>query len=101
MSKRIEWNETPDIEVQADEWEEQQEVLRQLAEEEARQEAAMAACDAISDMASDCPLAEVDSCLALQMIDGLVPIPEAWLIDDLDREEQRIIDRAKAAGVPL
>ena len=92
MVQITEWNEGADIEVDADIWVEQQAVLKALAEE--------AALDAMADMAEESLFEGIDSCLALQMIDGIVPIPEAFM-DDLDREEQRIIDRAKAVGVPL
>ena len=79
MSKTVEHHETPDIEIVADQWEEEQEVLRQLEEQE---EAFAAACDAIADM-SDCPLTQVDSCTALMMIDGVIPIPECWEMETI------------------
>lgn len=102
-----------DIEVSGDRYEEEQALLRELAEEEyeydedaadkeatrgmcdamegvARLEAAMeaadAACDAVADIASECPLTQIDSCIALQIVDGLVPVPECWETDCMDYE---------------
>jgi len=95
MSKRIEWNGTADIEVAADQWEEQQAVLKALAEREA-EEAAMV--DALSDITTECVADGVDSCLALAMIDGIVPIPEVYLTSN---EEAPRVMEAQPVGANL
>jgi cupin superfamily acireductone dioxygenase involved in methionine salvage len=63
------------IEVAGDQWEECQAVIKAMNEQDS---AERAACDAIGDIATECAFANVDSCLALQMIDGDVPISELW-----------------------
>ena len=109
MTKIVEWHETPDIEVEADEWEDQQQVLRDLAAEDGLEdargisecEARIAAMEDREDpfedflMGTD-PYAGINSCDALRIIDGIDPE-----LDGLDADEQRIIDEAKAVGVPL
>lgn len=97
-----------DIEILGDRYEEEQEVLRELAREEELVDA-IGLSECMAEMAQreaaeDCPLAQVDSCTALQIVDGLVPVPACFNTgcpEYLDCQEQRIIDNAKAAGVPL
>jgi hypothetical protein len=117
--------ETPDIEVQADQWEAEQEVLRELSEEDDGLESARGMSECMAGVAAleaewegmnpdgtaiedredpwedalhgiPDPYAGINSCDALRIIDGIDPE-----LDDLDAAEQRIIDNAKAMGVAV
>ena len=71
--KNVEHHETPDIEVDADRWEEEQEVLLELAEDDGLEDArGISECEAhIANREYD-KYAGINSCDALRIIDGVV-----------------------------
>ena len=67
--------ETPDIEVEADRWIEEERLLAQLAELEAEETSVYPDGTEIADDTD--PYAGISSCDALRIVDGIIPDPIA------------------------